>query len=198
VGALNGRYLGLFGPWMLLYLTGLLAHTHRRRTALVGLLLVFGSGWLGVITQKWPATLRYQEPWREVTATALDLAGPGSLILCNHPSFYLYAHYQLGEKDWRGYYPLPRFRRDGRNFAVISEWREAVKDAERIVHVRSVAVGDGEREFEAHAAEHYRLVESLPYVEDDASPLKQRFLTNQLRLRIEIRAYERPTDSGAS
>ncbi len=197
VGALNGRYLGLYGPWMLLYLTGLLAHTHRRRTALVGLLLVFGSGWLGVITQKWPATLRYQEPWQEVTAAALDLSGPGSLILCNHPSVYLYAYYQLGEKDWPNYL-RPWFPRGGRIFAQAPEWREVVKDAERIVHVRSVAVKDGEREFEAYLAEHYRLLESLRCLEDDAAPLKQRFLTNQLNVRIEIRAYERLTESGAS
>lgn len=35
-------------------------------------------------------------------------------------------------------------------------------------------------------------------LEDDAAPLKQRFLTNQLNVRIEIRAYERLTESGAS
>ena len=57
---------------------------------------------------------------------------------------------------------------------------------------------DGEREFEAYLAEHYRLLESLRCLEDDAAPLKQRFLTNQLNVRIEIRAYERLMESGAS
>ena len=57
---------------------------------------------------------------------------------------------------------------------------------------------DGEREFEAYLAEHYRLLESQRFLEDDAAALKQRFLTNQLNVRIEIRAYERLTESGAS
>ena len=93
VGAIDGKKVGVFAPWFLLYITGLLATTRFLRSAAFGLALAFGTGWLGILTGLWPATYRYLEPLDEVAANVVALARPGDLVVCEHPSFYFHVRY---------------------------------------------------------------------------------------------------------
>jgi hypothetical protein len=190
-GALNGRYLGLFGPWLWLSLTGVLVSTPRRGLALAALLLISATGWLGIASGRWPATYRYTEPWPEITATVLALAKPGDLIVCGHPSFYFYAHYQLGWHGWEDHPPAPRVRRSGRSFA----WHEGatpIPSDEHVIFIDTIAMNlETGRNFERLLASAYRLVGRERYVEDRASALKSRFVPNQRQWRIEVKEYRR-------
>jgi hypothetical protein len=198
LGFMNNRRLSLFGPWLILYLTGLLACTKLRRTAAVALLLVFGTGWAGIACERWYASFRHVEPWREVTAAALELAGPGDVILCNHPSFYFYAGLELGWRDRHGPTPTGIEQRSGRVFAGLPSWEPAISGARRVVYVRS-AVNTAnlaeEQRLVAFLERHYRLGFERRYLEDPGSALKNRFVGNQPRWRIELRRYERETSA---
>ena len=52
------------------------------------------------------------------------------------------------------------------------------------------------RRFERSLTPAYRLVGSERYVEDSASALKSRFISNQRQWRIEVKEYRRANASG--
>ena len=193
IGIMNNRRVSLFGPWLILYLTGLLASTKLKRTAVIALLLVFGTGWAGVVSGRWYATFRHIEPWQEVVSTALELAGPDDVILCNHPSFYFYAGYQLGWNDRHGPTPVAIERRSGRVFAGIPSWEEAIAGRPRVIYVRAAVnlplLAEEKRMVDFLDA-NLRLTFERRYLEDPGSELKNRFVGNQPRWRIELRRYE--------
>lgn len=193
IGIMNGRRLILFGPWLILYLTGLLAQTKLRRTAAVALLLVFGTGWAGVLSGRWYATFRHIEPWREVVATTLEMAEPDDVIICNHPSFYFYAGYQLGWKDRHGPTPVEIEERSGLVFSGLPTWKQAIAGRQRVIYVRAALNLPGmaeERRLVDFLDSNMRLTFERRYLEDSASELKNRFVGNQPRWRIELRRYE--------
>jgi hypothetical protein len=193
IGIMNNRRLSLFGPWLILFLTGLLAGTRFKRTAAVALLLVFGTGWAGILSGRWYATFRHIEPWEEVTSIALALAGPGDLIVSSHPSFYFYAGRQLGWTDRHGTTPLSVEHRSGRDFSGLNDWEQVISGRERVIYVRS-AVNPADLALEQQMVDfldqHFRLTFDRRYLADSASELKNRFVRNQPRWRIELRAYE--------
>jgi hypothetical protein len=193
IGIMNNRRLSLFGPWLILFLTGLLATSRLKRAAAVALLLVFGTGWAGILVGRWYATFRHIEPWEEVVSIALDLAGPGDLVISNHPSFYFYAGRQLGWTDRHGATPLSVEHRSGRDFTGFYDWEQLVSQEERVVYVRS-AVNPTDLALEQRLVDfldqNFRLTFERRYLEDSASVLKNRFVRNQPRWRIELRAYE--------
>jgi hypothetical protein len=85
------------------------------------------------------------------------------------------------------------------DFTRLGAWRDAVAGRHRVIYVRSVVnvhVLAMEREFHEYLSEHFRLVESSRHLEDDAAALKNRFLGNQPRWRIEVLRYEQPDPDG--
>jgi hypothetical protein len=199
LGSMGGKRIGLFGPWLLLYLTGLLASTRFKRMAIVALVLIFATGWAGIVSQRWPATYRYIEPWEEVASSVLQAAKPGDLIICNSPPFYFYAHYELGWKDWRHTFPRQLVERSRLYFATVEGWEPAVAGRRQIFYVRGVVNSrllESEKQLSKFLAEHYRLLNTRRYLEDDAADLKNRFVANQPRWRIEVLRYERPKPRG--
>ncbi|HEY7599855.1 MAG TPA: BRCT domain-containing protein, partial [Candidatus Limnocylindrales bacterium] len=169
LGVVHNRRISLFGPWLILCLGGLLACTRLRRTAVIALLLVFGTGWAGIATQRWYATYRHIEPWQEVAASVLDMAEPGDRIICNHPSFYFYVARRLGWKDWHQPFPMTTLRASDLVFASLGDWREAVSGGERLFYVRAtvnVAAQASERELVEHLEAHHRLTFERRYLED--------------------------------
>jgi len=192
IGIMNNRRVSLFGPWLILYLSGLLASTKLRRTAVIALLLVFGTGWAGIVSGRWYATFRHIEPWQEVTRTALELAGPEDVILSSHPSFYFYAGQQLG---WNRHGPTPETieERSGRAFAGLPSWEQAISGRRKVIYVRSAVMPRDlaeEQRLVDFLDQNYQLSFERRYLEDSASKLKNRFVGNQPRWRIELRAYE--------
>ena len=193
IGIMKARRIILFGPWLVLYLAGLLALTKLRRTAVVALLLVFGTSWAGVLSGRWYATFRHIEPWEEVVATTLAMAGQGDVILCDHPSFYYYAGRQLGWTDRHDRTPVEIEERSGRAFSGLPTWKQAIAGRRRVIYLRTAV---NLRDMQ----EHQRLLDFLDasmrltferrYLEDPASDLKNRFVGNQPRWRIELRRYE--------
>jgi hypothetical protein len=193
IGIMNNRRVSLFGPWLILFLTGLLANTRLKRTVAIALLLVFGTGWAGIVSGRWYATYRHIEPWQEVTSLALELAGPDDVILSNHPSFYFYAGYQLGWNDRHGPTPGEIEHRSGHVFAGLPSWEKAISGRQRVIYVRSAVMPPDlaeEQRLVDFLDENFRLVFERRYLEDSASELKNRFVKNQPRWRIELRAYE--------
>jgi hypothetical protein len=194
IGIMNNRRVSLFGPWLILYLTGLLATTRWKRTAAVALVLVFGIGWAGILSGRWYASYRHVEPWQEVVRTALELAGPEGLILSSHPSFYYYAGRQLGWDDRHGPTPESIEQRGGHLFTGLPAWEEGIAGRERVIYVRSAVMPNEmaeEKRMVDFLDQHFRLTFERRYLEDSASALKNRFVRNQPRWRIELRRYER-------
>lgn len=199
VGALNGRYLGLYGPWLLLYLTGLLTFTRMKRTVVTALACVFGLGWIGLGTGSWLATFRYAEPWDEITRQILQATAPGDLVVCDHASFYFYAHRQERWSDWSRPTATEPIERAGRRFTALESWRAAIPGRRGVVHVRSAATEPEEASrLEDYLERHYRLVDAQRYIRDEASPLKSRFIRGQPGWRVEVLRYEaRAPEEGA-
>lgn len=193
IGIMNGRRLILFGPWLILYLTGLLALTNLKRTAAVALLLVFGTGWAGVVSGRWYATFRHIEPWREVVATTLEMAEPGDVIISNHPSFYYYAGLELGWQDRHSATPVEVEERSGLVFSGLPTWQQAIAGRQGVIHLHTAVnlpdQGEQRRLLDFLGA-NMRLTFERRYLEDSASELKNRFVGNQPRWRIELRRYE--------
>jgi hypothetical protein len=200
LGVIHNRRISMFGPWLVLYLTGLLATTRLRRTAAVAVLLIFGTGWAGIVGERWYATFRHVEPWDEVAATALESARPGDLILASHPSFYFYVARRLGWEVWQLPRPSPIEERSGFVFADTLAWQEALAGRPRLLFVHGAAVGTAvaeERRLAEFLGRHFRMTLERRYVEDAASAFKNRFLGNQPRWRIELHGYERVAASGS-
>ena len=200
IGVVHNRRVGLFGPWLILYLTGLLACTTLRRTAAAAVLLVFGTGWAGILSERWYATYRHIEPWQEVASTALDLVGPGDPIVCSHPSFYFYVAHQLGWEDRHEPLPIGLQERNHRVFSALSNWERAVAGGQQVLYVRGAvneSVMAEEQRLADFLGKNYRLTFERRYLEDSASPFKNRFFPNQPRWRIELRRYQR-VESGSS
>ena len=194
IGIMNNRRVSLFGPWLILYLTGLLATTKWKRTATVALLLVFGTGWAGILSGRWYASFRHVEPWQEVTTTALELAGPDDVILSSHPSFYFYSGRALGWNDRTGPTPESIERRGGHVFSGLPDWEHSISGRQRILYVRSAVMPKDmaeEQRMVDFLDQHFKLTFERKYLEDSASELKNRFVRNQPRWRIELRVYER-------
>jgi hypothetical protein len=141
------------------------------------------------------ATYRYIEPWEEVAAAVMAEARPGDLIVCSHPSFFFYAQDALGE-SWRDALPQGVVTRSGFDFATLGDVQAAVAERPRVVYVRSVVNAHllgSERELYETLSREFRLVGSSRLLEDDAAELKNRFVGNQPRWRIEVLRYERPS-----
>ena len=192
IGILNARRLIMFGPWLILYLTGLLACTRQWRVASIALLLVFGTGWSGILTERWYGTFRHIEPWQEVTSVALALARPGDAIVSSHPSFYFYAGRQLGWTDWRNVTTPVVEKRSGLFFSDLRTWKEAVRASRRVLYVRTAGhpwLPNEDQDFIDFLAKNYRLVSDHHYLEDTSSELKNRFDLHQPRWRIELLEY---------
>jgi hypothetical protein len=199
LGLLDGKKASLMGPWLLLYLTGLLSATRRPRIAALALLLVFGTGWAGIASQRWMASHRYTEPWALVAETVARAARPGDLILCSHPSFYFYLRDELGWDGWHEFHPSEVTERSQLHFSSVDYWKRAVPGHARIIYVRSVVNApslERERELREHLASRYRLVDARRYLDDEGASLKNRFVGNQPPWRIELLQYERPADPG--
>jgi hypothetical protein len=195
LGVLDGKKVGLMGPWVLLCLAGLLAVTEWKRTAVAALALIFVTGWAGIAVRRWVATYRYIEPWQEVAEAVIREARPGDLIVCSHPSFFFYAQDALGE-SWRDALPETVVTRSRLDFSALGAAQAAVAERPRVIYVRSVVnsyVFDAEREFYQLLSRDLRLVRSSRHLEDDDAELKNRFLGNQPRWRIEVLRYERPS-----
>jgi len=194
IGVVHNRRVGMFGPWLILYLTGLLACTTLRRTAAVAVLLVFGTGWAGILSERWYATYRHIEPWEEVASSALELVGPGDLIVCHHPSFFFYVARQLGWKD-RQMPSLTRIEeRSQRVFSSLAAWEQVIDGSQQVLYVRAAVNAPSMAEDQRlvdFLEEHYRLNFERRYLEDSASSFKNRFFPNQPRWRIELRRYQR-------
>jgi hypothetical protein len=203
IGVVHNRRISLFGPWLMLYLTGLLACTTLRRTAAVAVFLVFGTGWAGILSERWYGTFRHIEPWEAVASTALELVGPGDLIIGSHPSFFYYVARQLGWEDWHLPRPIAIEQRSQRVFSSLATWEQAIAGSPRLLYVRSavnVSAMAEEQRLTEFLEKNHRLTFERRYLEDSASAFKNRFFPNQPRWRIELRRYERvePPESPAS
>ncbi len=194
IGIIGAKRLGLFGPWLILGLTGLVPASGSRLRVLVPISIVFGLGWIGAIHQQWYGTLRHIEPWEEVVAVTLERTRPGDLVVCDHQSFYFYAHYALGWRDWISGIPRSETRRSERDFASLDGWEAAIAGHDRVLYVRSVV--DWRRRatrdaLESYLAENFRLVWRERYLRDKAADLKSRFVEGQPSWRIELLELER-------
>jgi hypothetical protein len=132
---IDGKKVGVFGPWLLLYLGGLVSTTPWRRTALAGLALAFGTGWLGILTGLWPASFRYVEPWESVAGATLREARPGDLVVCSHPSFYFYVRYERGWEPWKHGVPEGVVEDSGVSFAALRAAEPILSRFDRVIHV---------------------------------------------------------------
>lgn len=194
LGVVGGNRIGLFGPWLILYLTGLLLTTTKRRIAIVSLCLVFAVGWAGVITEQWYGTYRYTEPWPEAVSEVIRSSRPGDAIIANHPSFYFYAHYELAWPEWYGPIPEKPIEVYDREFAPLSGWQEVVMRHGRVIYVRSVLMPDlldEDSHLEQYLRQNYHLVEEQRFLKDRSSELKRQFFGNQPPWRIRILYFER-------
>jgi hypothetical protein len=194
LGFLNGKRLGIFGPWLVLALTSLVHADPRPRRVLAALALVFGTGWIGVMHGGWWAAYRYIEPWPEVVEQALRWSEPDGAVICDHPSFFFEARYALGWEPWMQRRQKQVIEHAGRRFAELPDWQEAIAGAERVVYVRTVlprGAFDHERALEAYLASRFELVRRRTWLEDPATELKSRFLGHAPRFRVELLLYER-------
>lgn len=191
---IDGKKVGVFGPWLLLYLGGLVSTTRYRRTAVAGLALAFGTGWLGILTGLWPATFRYVEPWERIATTTLREARPGDLIVCNHPSFYFYVRYERGWQPWVQGVPEGVVEDSGLSFATLSVAEPILSRFERVIYVRTVVnreLLELQEAIDSQLAEGFELRSAQRFLEDPHAELKNRFVGNQPRWRIELFTYER-------
>jgi hypothetical protein len=125
---------------------------------------------------------------------------PGDAIICNHPSFYFYAHYELSWPQWYDVIPDEPIEESGREFVPLSKWQEVVARHNRIIYVRSVLMPeqlDADNQLMLYLGRNYRLVSERRYLKDEAAGLKRRFYQNQPLWRIEILAFERQTSGVA-
>lgn len=199
LGLLNGKRLGIFGPWLVLALTSLVHADPRPRRVLAALAVVFATGWIGVVHGGWWAAYRYIEPWPEVVGEALRWSEQGGAVISDHPSFFFEARYATGWGPWMQRRQKQVVEHEGRRFAELPDWREAIAGAERVVYVRTVlpqGTFDDERALETYLSSDFELVRQRTWLEDPASGLKSRFLGHAPRFRIELRLYERIREDG--
>jgi hypothetical protein len=193
-GILNAKRLVIFAPFLLLSLGAIVEGTPRRRLAVGSLALVFGTAWAGVLTGSWWGTWRYVEPWDEVVAEAFARARPGDVLLCNHPSFWFRARFEREWSGWQRVLPESAFDDGGIVCSPLAGWRDAVEGRPRVIHVRTVVNPD--RSEEQRALDEYLaggFTSSAPrrWIEDRGAGLKNRFVGNQPRWRIEITEWTR-------
>ncbi|MGQ0721879.1 MAG: hypothetical protein ACT4PE_09935 [Candidatus Eiseniibacteriota bacterium] len=193
-GILNAKRLVIFAPFLLLSLGAIVEGTTRRRLALGSLAVVFGTAWIGALTGSWWGTWRYVEPWGEVVADAFARARPGDVVLCNHPSFWFRARFERGWTDWGRVLPEAAFDDGGIVCSPLVGWRDVVERRNHVIHVRTVVNPDRSEEqrlLEEHLAGEFTLSTPRRWIEDRASGLKNRFVGNQPRWRIEITEWTR-------
>jgi hypothetical protein len=201
MGLLNGKRLGIFGPWLVLALTGLVHVDPRPRRMLAALAVVFATGWIAVVHGGWWAAYRYIEPWPEVVEEALRWSAPAGAVICDHPAFFFEARYATGWEPWMQRRQQQVIAHAGRRFAELPDWRDAIEGADRVVYVRTVlpqGAFDDEQALEAYLASRFELVRRRTWLEDPASALKSAFLGHAPRFRIELRLYERREDQPAA
>jgi hypothetical protein len=206
LGIVGGKRLGMFGPWLILCLTGLTAatassevtgHHHRMMphpVAVISLFLVFTIGWIGVITQRWYASYRYIEPWPQVVSQVIKASQAGDRIITIHPSFYFYAHYEMAWPKWYNLCSVDNpIVISGRAFVPLTRWQEAAGQQKRVIYVRSVVMPylmEADRQLMNYLTSHYHLVNELRLMKDEQVELKRRLFPNQPLWRIEVLTFE--------
>jgi len=195
LGVVGARRAGIFGPWLVLLLSGLVVQARSRPRVAAGLALIFGTGWLGLALARWPASFRYHEPWRQVAAQVLDEARPGDLVVVGHPSFYYYAHVHGGWPGWPGADPAWPSEHDGVVFAAQNRATVLAPMHQRITLVRTVVHppwAEATRDLDALLARSYRKTGDQAFVHDRAAAFKTKLLAHpQPEWRIRIERYER-------
>ncbi len=194
LGVLSSARMAMFAPWLLLFLTALLAHCSSKIIrALVA--VVFVMGWLGIVTQKYAGSYRYIEPWGQVAAQVMEMSRPGDLIVSSHPSFYFYLSYRLAQQPLEGV-PSQPFAAAGRRFSRVAGWRDEMGAAGRLTYVRANLMpweAAAERELLEAVPRKFRLAGQWRFLEDRGVGVKRLFFPNvaQPRWRIEVQMWER-------
>lgn len=192
---IGSRRAGVFAPWVLLYLAGLLENTAYRRTALAGVALLFITGWIGVATHLWPASHRYSEPWPSLAVEALTDSTPGTLVVCSHPSFLLYAHKASGTPGWPQGSQASPFEHESLVYTSVRNAPGVARQHDTITWIRSKADATWPEEsarFEALLDRNYRLVATDRLVRDHGAAVKTRLRgAPQPDWLITIQRYER-------
>jgi len=190
----------LIVPWLFLPVAVTLATLNGRRKQLMlgAVALAFGLGWFGIIVRSYYGTLRFFEPWQEVSRSVAEELQQGAGVVAYHPIFFFHLTYDLGltkhgtEERLDGV--LPTAVKDPRVFNAVQFIESGFPARPEMIYVK--AAGFIERQETAKPAEewletHCRLLDTHGYLPDPYSELKLRFGEDKghLPYRIEVRKY---------
>jgi hypothetical protein len=191
----------LIVPWLFLAVTVTLATLsgRRKRLMLGAVALAFGLGWFGIFARSYYGTLRFFEPWQEVSHTVAEELRHGAGVVAYHPVFFFHLTYDLGltqhgkAESLNGL--LPAAVRDPRVFSADQFIESGFPMRSKMIYVK--AAGFIERQERAQAAEewletHCRDLDTRGYLPDPYSELKLRYGEDKghLPYRIQVRKYE--------
>ena len=190
----------LIVPWLFLPLTVALATLNGRRKQLMmgAVALAFGLGWFGIFVRSYYGTLRFFDPWQEVSRNVAEELRQGAGVVAYHPIFFFHLTYDLGltqhgtEERLDGM--LPGAVTDPRVFSADQFIESGFPTRPEMIYVK--AAGFIERQERAEAAEkwletHCRNLDTRGYLPDPYSELKLRYGEDKghLPYRIQVRRY---------
>jgi hypothetical protein len=188
-------------PWLLLPIavTLTVARGIRRHLLIGSLLLAVGLGWFGVIARSYYGTLRFFDPWHQVSQQLVEELMDGAGLVAYHPTLFFYLTYDLG---------LPVAAPSGQMQGLLpkqvaypwvfdpAEWMAAGHPTrERMIYVKGAGFARLQRKSQAAERwldEHCEPLEVLRLLKDSQLELRVRFGENagHLPYRIEVHKYE--------